>query len=158
MGDAPFAVAAFEPVDIPPTVQRDGRTRPVLPDHHEVGLGVGHVAVDLTGVVGDVVLLAVMARPVAGERPGDELLDRAAEDAVVVDRAGVVRGAQQVLVEPVDAAGVAQQRVVDLLAVEQLLEAAGVGCSVACVGRGHVDDVNHVVVVIQWLTAAIVAG
>ena len=54
--------------------------------------------------------------------PVDEFGCRADEGAVVVHRIGVVDGQQHLAVEAIDAAAIAQDAVVDLLAVDQLLQ------------------------------------
>ena len=115
-GDAPFAVATLEAVDVagePVPVQLGvvGRLAPVVRQH--VGLGGREVSAHRRQVVADHVHGAVELAEVL-VRPGQEVLDGAAEAVVVVERTGVVAGLDQIEVEPVDAPAVPQGDLLDL--------------------------------------------
>ena len=88
----------------------------VGPDEQVVGLGVGFVAVDVDGVVEQIVLVSRL-RAVIRERPVDEIVYVADKSDVVIDGAVMVGRSQQRTILPVDSARVPLHAVMDLRAV-----------------------------------------
>ncbi len=85
-----------------------------------VGLGPGAVTVELHQLVGDEVHGAGEARQHLAH-PRDVLVARAGERAVVVGGIGVVAGAHELEIEPIDAPAVPEHDGADRLLVEERL-------------------------------------
>ena len=117
IGDPPFAFALLEMIDI-------------APGRHEVrpfGGGAGEVVVGLAErliplQVADVVEDRVLRRHEVQRgavRPGDEIVGRADEMAVILDRVVPVAGAGESVVQPIQPACVTQQDLMDIVPVDQ---------------------------------------
>ena len=115
--DQPCPVASLQPVEVAPAGDPVGFVA-VAGGEQVVGLGVGGVAVDLAGVVEQVVVRRQLALLVHGRGPVVQICRAADEVARRDDGVGVERGQKQFPIEAVHAAAEPRQAVKDVLPVQ----------------------------------------
>ncbi len=128
-GDPPLPRPSLETVDVTPAVHQRAPSIVVSKYADVVALDMGIVTVEVDVRIGDVPLVGVEG-PVCFSEELDEAVDPADIRAVILDRVGVVRRPQQVLVATVDTSGVAVETVDDGLSIGQRTEYVSVGARV----------------------------
>jgi hypothetical protein len=121
-GNAPFALSPLHPVNIAAATHGDRLALAVHADEHKVGFGMGGIAVNLGRMVQQQMLMRQMRRRMLTKRPIHEFIRRADKFSVFIQTIGVKRRPDQITVESVNPTTVAEQTIVDRLAVKKMLQ------------------------------------